>query len=206
MKYGTWTFGQVEALLNRIGEDNAMKLLGCTDVTVSFDSTGKQACVMADTTALKVWKTIKLGGVKNGKGFVSEIEKRDCRVGDWAKHMLSQKVFSVAKEETDIDLIVLSVAELGFKDGANYCDTCARAIELGLELCPAEVGPQLRLQYADQPRGEWLVIAMEPIRVSGGGLGVFLVGHDGGGRWLSGRYGRPVDFWRADYRFVFCRK
>ncbi len=47
MKYGNWTFGQIEALLNRLGEDNARKLLGCREVTVTFDTADKLATVTA---------------------------------------------------------------------------------------------------------------------------------------------------------------
>ena len=54
----------------------------------------------------------------------------------------------------------------------------ACALELGLELCPAEVGPVLRLAYKDQPLSRWLIIAMNVITVSVGGLSVFRVEHD----------------------------
>lgn len=156
------------------------------------------------TSELKVWKTIKIGtGIKNGKAFCSELEKQDFRIGDWARDMLGQKAFTVATQEEDVDLVNLSVADLGFEKGARYDAICARALELGLELCPAEVGPQVRLQYPDQPRDEWFLVAMEAIRDSGGYLLVFYVEHAEGGRWLSGYFGEPVYFWSADYRFVF---
>lgn len=204
MKYGMWNLGQIEALLNKVGEDNARKLLDCRQVTVTFDTGDKLATITADAPALTVWKTIKIGtGIKNGKGFCSELEKKDFRIGDWARDMLGQKAFTVATAEEDVDLVRLSVADLGFKEGARYDAICARAIEMGLELCPAEVGPQLRLQYPDQPRDEWFLIAMEAIRGSGGSLSVFLVGHGGGGRWLDSYYGGPDSFWCAGSQFVF---
>lgn len=85
-------------------------------------------------------------------------------------------------------------------------DIYQKAKKQGLQLCPAEVGPQLRLQYADQPAGEWLVIAMEPIKDSVGGLSVFFVGHGGVDRWLDAYDGEPDYVWHADGRFVFVRR
>ena len=58
--------------------------------------------------------------------------------------------------------------QLGFPNGATLKEIYAKAKDLGLELCPAEVGPLLRLNYPDQPNGEYLRIAMETINDSDG--------------------------------------
>ena len=86
-------------------------------------------------------------------------------------------------------------------------DTYARAKELGLELCPNEVGPQLRLQYKDQPKGEFLLIAMEPIIGVGGDLSVFDVEHRNDDRlWLNANLGHPGLAWGGIDRWVFLRR
>ncbi len=108
-----------------------------------------------------VWKTIKLGTNKTIIG---------CQT--YYKALLSHRNYldddtfariTFTKEETDIKLVVLSVADLGFKKGSWYGIICSKAEQLGLELCPAEVGPALCLQYNDQPQGETLHIAMREI-------------------------------------------
>jgi len=62
------------------------------------------------------------------------------------------------------------------------------------------------LQYKDQPKGEWLIIAMEPIADSDGRLRVWSVERDDGERWLGAHYGDPDRFWSARHRFVFLRR
>ena len=157
----------------------------------------------------KVWKTIKFGtelrAVEDFRRALKDGKDGGFQVSGWANDMLGQSVFTAATEETEVDLVVVSVAELGFKGGAYTRDIYKRAQEFGLELCPSEVGPQLRLQYKDQPMEEWLLIGMEPITDSDGILGVFYVERDGHDLWLGGYDGRPGCFWHGCYRWVFVR-
>lgn len=154
----------------------------------------------------KTWKTIKLGtGLKYADDFRKEVVKAGMKISDWANDILGN-AFTVAGSVTEVELVACSVAELGFKDGATRKDIYVRAQELGLDLCPPEVGPQLRLQYTDQPKGEMLVIAMEPITDSAGLLRLFNVEYVDGGRWLSAYSGYPGSFWGGDDLFVFLRR
>ena len=102
--------------------------------------------------------------------------------------MFPDKLLSATK--ASVELFAVSAAELGFQtDTASLADIYARAKQLGFRLAAAEIGPQLRLQYFDQPIGEFLIIGMEPIRtwkgepviltVANGGAGLILIGQDG---------------------------
>ncbi len=151
-----------------------------------------------------VWKTIKVGaGPKNADEFRAAFKEAGCKISAWANDLLGNDAFRVATEETEVELVVASVAELGFKDGAKYSAICQRAKQLGLDLCRAEVGPQLRLQYTDQPNGEWLRIAMEPIADSGGHLNIFYVIQGACELYLNSYSGHPSDFCHNYDRFVF---
>lgn len=152
------------------------------------------------------WKTIKLGtSLKNADDFRRDFTAGGFRIGNWGNDILGKHAFKVSDTEMQVDLVNVSVAELGFKDGATFKDACERAISLGLELCPNEVGPQLRRQYKDQPKGEWLRIAMKPIADSDGHLFVFYVERDDDGLWLRGGSGGPGHFLFGGSRLVFVR-
>lgn len=149
----------------------------------------------------RVWKTIEIGFIHSSVEMLKRLEEKGFSVSTWAKDILSKVSFSVTKQK--VDLVLVTVAELGFPDGAKIREIFAKAKELGLLLCPAEVGLYLRLDYSNQPRGEWLIIGMEPVSDSGGGLGLFCVNHDSYDRWLDAFYGYPDDFWNSSNRFVF---
>jgi len=144
-------------------------------------------------------------GIQNGPAFQKAIEGNGMEMSNWAKDLLNSPDFKVVGERADADLVEVSVAALGFGRATRYDAICARAQELGLELCPPEVGPQLRLQYQDQPNGEYLGIAMKAIRDSDGYPDVFYVHRNDDELWLLGIVGRPDYVWNPDIRFVFLR-
>ncbi len=195
MKYNEMTWGKMEAVINKLGGmDGVHKFLSGETMVKTFEQ------------SFAVWKTIKLGtGLKTADDFRKALKQSECKIGDWGNDILGKPAFTASETETEVDLVVVSIAELGFKDGATRKDIYNKAKKLGLELCPNEVGPQLRLQYKDQPIGEWLRVAMEPISDSGGDLSLFEVGHDDSDPWLDGNHGSPDDFWSGFSRFVFVR-
>jgi len=195
MKYSNWTLGQVEAVFNKLGGDDGVRRFLAGELVVK--ETERQ---------LKVWKTIKLGtGLKTADDFRRALKDDGFNISDWASDILGKPAFKAADEDTEVDLVKVTVAELGFKNGARHNQIYERAKELGLGLCPPEVGPQLRLQYQDQPNGEWILVAMEPIVASDGSPCVFGVGRGGSGLWLDSDWGNPDGFWYPDDRWVFCR-
>ncbi len=157
---------------------------------------------------LKVWKTVKLGtGLKTAADFRIALKKAGYKIGDWADDGLGTDAFAatVATKETVVELVRVTVAELGFQNGARRDEIYARALGFGLGKCSAEVGPQLRLQYVDQPLGEWIRVGMEPIAGSGGTAALFNVGHDGDGQYLFGDDGGADNVWHGVSQWVFAR-
>jgi hypothetical protein len=112
-------------------------------------------------THFKVWKTIKLGTCKTPHEYIKALRKADCRLVLGAKNLLQRIPYTL--EEVEIDLVVLSASELGLTNGGTFAEIYARALGHGLELCPAEVGPALRISYHNQPHREYLLIAMEEV-------------------------------------------
>lgn len=152
-----------------------------------------------------VFHTIKLGTHKDWKELKMALETAGCHIDSAVYDIVDKPAFTLASQESEVKLVVQSVADLGFEIGATYDEICARAKELGLELCPAEVGPQLRLQYKDDQVGEYYVIAMKLIPDSGGYPNLLGVGRyrHGRGPVLWAYYQKPDLYWDANMRFVF---
>jgi hypothetical protein len=111
---------------------------------------------------------------------------------------LEKTEFSKTKEK--YDLVRFTVEQLGFSRGATTTEIFNKAKEKLLELCPAEVGPHLRLQYNGR---EWMLIAMEQITDRCGDPNVFDLGEDGDQLSLDGYNAKPDDEWSSGNEFVF---
>lgn len=147
-----------------------------------------------------VWKTIKLGVHKTPDAYRQSILAQKNKIYTYADQILDK--VTVSSTETEIDLAIVTVADLGFKRATRRDVIYKRIVEIGAQLCPNEVGPALQDQYFDQPSGEYNAIAMEPLADSFGALRIFDVRHVNGERWLIAYFGYPGSAWGPDGRFV----
>jgi hypothetical protein len=174
----------------------------------AFYVAAEQTQVEPTAVETPIWKTITIGGSK-GVNAIRDALDRPCHttIADDADEILGRPAFPFIKTPVELDLVVLSVSELGFGDEASLHDIYARAFALGFELCPAEVGPALRLNYLDQPPGDFLHIAMKPVARYNGALIDFTVAkaYGGVGFLLLGGDARPDIMLPGADRFVFVR-
>jgi len=155
-----------------------------------------------------VWKTLTLGVKKSVSEYEKAMEDKGIRF-EGARVILENPHFFVNKSQEDLDLVIVSLAELGIEKAANYQEICSRTNML-LDLCPEEVGPALRLAYDDQPEGERLMVAMQTFQ----GLNTYN-GADycrvafrlinGYGHLSLETIGHPALLWEPKDRFVFVR-
>lgn len=131
------------------------------------------------------------------------IKSKEIYLSDYSKDILYKTKFS--HEGKTYELARFTVGQLGFPDEATTKEIYKRATkELGLELCPAEVGPHLRLKY---PGKEFMLIAMKQITDRDGVLNVFTLGSSGGSELeLDGHYAKLSCGWRSDCKFVFLSR
>ena len=156
--------------------------------------------------ASAIWKTITLGTKKDGAALRRALKAARCGVGTSAAKVLDGPTLIVSKSRVAVDLVLVSAAELGMKtERASLSEVYGRAAQLGLELCPIEVAPQLRLQHLDQPAGEFLYIAMKPVRTRRGSMSSLIVANTGAGLVIMGRDAQSSPFISSKARFVFVR-
>jgi len=142
---------------------------------------------------------IEIGG-KTAEQLKQEMDAENIWRSQWADQLLDSKDFVVSKNIEKADLVRLSVKDLGFPQGATTQEIYDEAEKLGLELCPAEVGPHLRLQYS---RHDWFLIAMKQIIGSDGFPSVFFLYWGGERLGLHATAAKSDEGWGPDYRFVF---
>ena len=145
--------------------------------------------------------TITLGTHRSGADLLETLIEEKCRVSLWSTQALENPDFPVAAAEITVDIVVVSMLEMGFAEGelATLDTIYDRAKQMGLETCPVETATQLRLQFRDQP--DWTTgkrlgdffVASEPFVLTREGLPkIFSVARDdryphpetGTGLWL----------------------
>ena len=147
-------------------------------------------------------ENVEIGG-KSAEQLISEMIAAGIKISDYAKSMLKNREFMSGKDSEEATLIRLTVADLGLKSSATTDQIYECAQNLGLELCPADTGPNYRLKYRNQPLNEWIYMGMKQITDSDGDPNCFLLARYDDDLWLSDRWERPDDGENPSLEFVF---
>ena len=167
--------------------------------------------------------TITFRTHRSGADLLETLIEEKYRVSVWSVQALENPAFPVMAEAITVDIVVVSMLEMGFAEGelATLATIYDRAKQMGLETCPVETAAQLRLQLLDQPdwtTGERLgefFVASEPFVLTPDGFPkIFSVARDdryphpetGIGLWLvsngtveAGDEGHPDRLFNASH-------
>lgn len=132
--------------------------------------------------------------------FFKQAKSHKINISAYAREMIDQMTdFNLTEP---VELVVVSVSELGFSDLTTTQAIYDKAQEIGLELVPPAAALHARLHYLGQPAGEWLYVAMKPITVSGAPR-VFELWRAASSLWLRNEWAGPDRRWDPPGRFVF---
>jgi hypothetical protein len=157
-----------------------------------------------ESAKFQIWRTTTLGTYKGVDAYRDALDAARIKIGDSADEILGRPAFPYVRVKTEVPLALFSVGELGLEaDYTTLSGVYRRARQIGLELCPAEVGPRLRLDYRDQPLGSAVHIAMDPVATYSGEPKILALTNFGGVIALIGNDGRPDFMVPRLFRFVF---
>lgn len=157
---------------------------------------------MATICKFPVWKTVRIGVYKNGNYFAMEIESKGNKVTSWAKDIMLETGFILPEKEECVPLVLVSVADLGFKGETDTRSVFDRIGSFGLQFCPAPVAPQC-LILEDWEIIKCVTFGHKPIKDFLKHQLLFFVKPHVGYRQLDATFGHPECPRKPDELFVF---
>lgn len=162
-----------------------------------------------------ITRKVEVGGLS--KSQLIQKLKQHFLMNEYAEILLSNDNFTPSATKYSLKIVELTVQGLGFPDGGTTSQLFKKANELGLELCPLELGPYLRIDYLNQPEGNKenpshhhqappgsITIASEILNDDDGFPKGFYLRNINDVLWLRGYIADDLHVWDPDDHFVFC--
>lgn len=162
-----------------------------------------------------VVRSVRIGAMVRLE-LLAELQRNGIELNQAGLELFSNDKFTTSEVTSILESVEITVANLGFPQGATVDRICERAVQLGMSLCPLELGPHLRLQYRDQPEGHIghppsqhrappgsLTIASPPISEDDNTPKGFYLRRIDGVLWLRGYRSGPEHIYSPEDHFVF---
>lgn len=152
-----------------------------------------------------IWKTMRRNlERKTGDDYRKELQSKGDQICSIADKIIN-RIPEPQSEEGVYDLYRISPRMVGFERDVTREEFYTVVLKAGFELAPLWIGPELREEYRDQPKNEYLAIGIDPGEINGD-LRVFDVDRVGDGLWLGTRTGNLDGRWNAGREWVFVRR
>jgi hypothetical protein len=163
-------------------------------------------------------RTIRIGG-KSKRELLEALLEHGVELNEAGKALFARDEFVTSEAPSALETVELTVASLGFANGATSDELFDRAAGLGLSPCPLELAPHLRLSYLDQPEGHSghpptqhrappgsVTIASRPIHGDDEVPKGFYLRRINGVLWLRGYRAGSEHVWSPEDRLVFVAR
>lgn len=165
-----------------------------------------------------ITRTVKVGGFTKAQ-LIQQLQQESIQLNELGERLFADERFTTSDTTYSLHTVELTVEDLDFSDGATLPQIYKKARELGLELCPLELGPHLRLVFLDQPEGNngnllqqnqapsgSITIASEIISEDDHYPKGFYLRKIDGVLWLRGYIADDLHIWNPQDHFIFCEK
>jgi hypothetical protein len=161
-------------------------------------------------------RIVEIGGLTKTQ-LIEKLQQSFILMNEYGERLFADDRFTTSEIKYTLQTVELTVGDLGFPDGATTTLIFTKARELGLELCPLELGPYLRLEYLDQTEGYSgdslqrhqapsgsITIASEILTEDDDFPKGFYLRKINGVLWLRGYRADHLHVWNSHDQFVFC--
>lgn len=110
------------------------------------------------STEFDVFKEISIGGLRK-EHLLRQLFEAGIQFTPYADTLFDHFQFSPSSKAEKVNLVKVTLSDLGLEDTFTFEEFSSRASMLGLKLCPLYLAAFLRLEYLDQPEGPYLTVA-----------------------------------------------
>lgn len=169
-----------------------------------------------DRSNRTVLRTICVGGM-NKHALLAEFGTYGIKLNEAAQTLFAHEGFTTSESSYSVETAEITVGALGYSNGAAIAQIFDKAQDVGLSLCPLELGPHLRLQFLDQAEGSLgqppsrhrappgsLTIASRPLTEDDDVPKGFYLRRIDGVLWLRGYHSGSEHLWSPEDHLIFC--
>ncbi|MDN4607243.1 helicase [Sporosarcina highlanderae] len=162
-------------------------------------------------------RTVEVGGFTKSQ-LIHKLKKESILMNELGETLLDDDRFTTSDRKYIVETVEIAVQDLGFLEGGTITQIFEKANQLGLKLCPLELGPYLRLAYLDQPEANLnghqqhkapygsITVASQILTENHDLPKGFYLRRIDGVLWLRGYVCDDTHIWEPDDHFIFVKQ